>query len=235
MDKGFSALAFQVTGTVHTGQGVPCEDAVLCRDSGKTSFYGIADGQSGKRHCLLGAEKSLAAVCEYIMQRGIDRLSSYAYVDEIRYELIRAVRDCIEKCAAEYASEREEFSSTLNVIVIDRESGEYMTVHLGDGCIVGILENGELRMMSAPDNGITARYTWLTTSADALMHMNVTFGNVSEYNRLLLMSDGAECLCRGRNISRRAQCVMEEYSPDEIIGFVMNSKPRDDASCIIVE
>ena len=121
-------------------------------------------------------------------------------------------------------------------MAVDANTKDYLIIHLGDGSVVGVNTENSSIMLSAPDNGITSRYTWLTTSADAMKHLRIYKGSVENLKRIVLVTDGATMLCRGRNIVKKAEhilCDME--NPCNIINTIKKGDPLDDASCIVVD
>lgn len=66
------AAAVVLPGKAHIAAGCLCEDVVTMRESADFYFYGLADGQSRKKHCRKGAEISLSTAAEYISASGID-------------------------------------------------------------------------------------------------------------------------------------------------------------------
>ena len=94
---------------------------------------------------------------------------------------------------------------------------------------------GQTPIISPPDNGASLYHTWLTTSLNAVSHFRITFGTLKYGMRILLMSDGATCFCKGRNISRQAKELIRNGSPSELQSYLLNSNPSDDASCIILD
>lgn len=90
-------------------------------------------------------------------------------------------------------------------------------------------------MISSPDHGVTARYTWLTTSDDALFHIKMCFGKLENYRKICLMTDGAECICKGKNISFRGRQMLQQSDSETLISHLEKSEPQDDASLLILE
>lgn len=90
-------------------------------------------------------------------------------------------------------------------------------------------------ILSAPENGITSYHTWLTTSQTAVSHLRVTFGSLEDKSRILLMSDGATCLCRGRQVPRQAKELLKTGSSEQLARHLAKSEPVDDATCIVME
>ena len=92
MSVSYRAQTARVTGARHARAGEMCQDAALCGVRGELAFYGLADGQSGARFGLEGAQAALTVIRDYIGRRGLTLLASYVYTDEIQYELAQLLR-----------------------------------------------------------------------------------------------------------------------------------------------
>ena len=235
-DKGcYPVYFFSQTGQHHIADKLPCEDVYTTRYEDPFHFYGLADGQSGKRFCAVGGQTVLTAIAKYVKDKTILHLCSYAYIDELQYELIRMIRSTLSKLSEEYHADISEFSSTIIAVAIDANTKDYLIIHLGDGSVVGITKENSAVMLSAPDNGITNQYTWLTTSTDAMKHLRIYKGSIENLKRIVLLTDGATMLCRGRNIAKRAEPILCDLdNPGNIIREIQQGNPVDDASCVVV-
>lgn len=230
-----TAFLVQKTGRAHLQRGEACEDVSIVRETEGFRFYGLADGQSRKAHCAAGARRSLELVARYLEEKGVQTLSSYPYEDEIQYELIRAIRCSIRELSEEFGAEGEEFSSTLLALAFHPDSGTYAAVHLGDGCLVGVPDEGEPVILSAPEQGMLPHQTWLTTSGGALTHLRLAFGDARRYRRFALFSDGADFVCSGRNLTREGRLLLENGSRTVFEDTWTKAAPRDDASCLVID
>jgi len=68
---------------------------------------------------------------------------------------------------------------------------KYLIVHIGDG-VVGMLDSNDiLSVLSNPDNGEYANYTYFTTCLDP-KRVRLYGGYIKDLNGLVLMSDGVE-------------------------------------------
>jgi len=224
----------QVTGSRHIKEKTLCEDVFWQSSKPPLYYYGLADGQSNKKYCKTGAEAALKALAGYIFSNDIKRMSEYRYLDEIRYLIIRMIRNALDELSTLYRTDISEFSSTILAYIKDTKSRLYMAVHLGDGCILGVNKEDEINMLSAPENGVFQNHTWLTTSEDALEHLHIRFGSTSAYNRIVMMTDGAECLCKGKNIRLRARDLLAFGCTDELRKYVMEAEPKDDATVVLI-
>ena len=235
-DNGcYPAFCFSQTGQHHIADRLPCEDVYITSYEGSFHFYGLADGQTGKRFCAVGGQKVLTAIAQYVEDKTIPHLCHYEYVDELQYELIRVIRSTLSRLSEEYNADISEFSSTILAVAIDANTNDYLIIHLGDGSVVGINRENSTVMLSAPDNGITSQYTWLTTSTDAMKHLRIYKGSVEDKKRIVLLTDGATMLSRGRNVVKKAEPVLCDLDPSNIANEIRKGNPLDDASCIVVD
>lgn len=225
----------QIEGSRHRCSQQPCEDAVLIRTAGDYLFCGLADGQSGTRYGADGGRICLEAIFDYIGSAGIGNLLSTPFPDELPCAFVKAFRKELFSLAKQKSANIQEFASTLLAIAVDLKSGKYVLLHLGDGCAVSIPHTGEPIPVSIPESGITSHHTWLTTSDSAVSHFRVTFGSFENKKRLLLMSDGATCFCRGREIPWKAKDLLRDSAHPQIFERLMQSNPVDDATCILID
>lgn len=230
------AESFKQIGSTHMNQNMGSDDVIYIREKPELLFYGLADGQSGKKHCRQGAETVLEAIEEYLWNRKIYDLSQHRHRDEIQYEMIRIVREKLDELSLENQVQTTEFASTILVMAIDPATGQMMTIHLGDGGILGKRNEGSLHFISAPENGITSKYTWLTTSESALLHLRIDFGYMNHYSRVVMFTDGAEALCRGTYISLGVRRIFnEDGGTSRLAEMIRDSRPSDDATFISID
>lgn len=225
----------QIEGTIHSQDQHICEDAVFRHFTDSYLFYGLADGQSGTAYGLEGGMACLEAISDYINSVGIKKIIDIPFPDELPCQFVQIFRKKLISLAHDKNTELKEFASTFLAIVIDLNSGKYMLLHLGDGCAVSVPHTGDPMVISAPDNGLASCHTWLTTSENAVPHFHVTFGSLEVKKRILLLSDGATCFCRGRSIPWRVKELMKNGSQFQLHDGLMQSNPVDDATCIILD
>lgn len=228
-------MACSVTGRNNEARNAGCEDVFSICETSRIMFYGLADGQSGKARCTAGGTQVLDAVFRFIAEKGIDGMRQYEHSDELQYELIRCVRSSIAALAGAEDTDRAEYASTLVVFAFDVQTRDYVLLHLGDGGIIACQNDGEIRMLSAPENGMTSQYTWLTTSQEALHHLRIGFGNLCAYRRILMITDGATVFARGKNIPERSRAMIRNGSREELVACLSGSEPTDDASFIVID
>lgn len=231
-----SAAWHQTTGENHRRRNETLQDVVLISQENGLSIFGLADGQSGRSHSAEGGRCVLNRIADCIKAHGLREFARCSYQDELKYVLMRNIRRALADLKDELGlSDVRELSSTLMMIAVDEKTGEYMTIHLGDGAIIGARSDGSIRIVSEPENGMTSQYTYLSTSDDAMMHLRIAFGRIHSYSRIVMVTDGAASICRGSNISLRSRRLIQEAQRDDFAGILSADAPLDDASVIVVD
>lgn len=229
------AAACRQTGAWNLQAGRECEDMIYIRETPEFVFYGIADGQSGKSHGADGGYACLEAAADYIQRRGVSGLIDAPFPDELPCMLTRIIRRRLLSLAGEQGGSFSDYASTLLAVAVDPVTCQYVLLHLGDGCAIGVQRDNALLILSPPENGSTKQYTWLTTGLDAVSHMRLAFGTLQGKRRMLLLSDGANCLCRGKNLLRQARELILTGTQEEIMRYLNDAKLSDDASGIVLD
>lgn len=225
----------QIEGTHHHKKHLASEDVVFIRKTQDYLFCGLADGQSNTKYGARGGGVCLEAVSNYIESVGIHALIHFPFPDELPCTIVKAFRKELLSLAESTHESMKEFASTFLAVAVDLRTGEYMLLHLGDGCAIGIPHVGEPVFISNPDNSFAPNQTWLTASDNVISHFRISFGSIKNKKRLLLMSDGATCFCRGRNIPWRAKELLTSGNHAQLQNHLILSNPIDDASCIFLD
>lgn len=230
------AASNRKTGAEHLRRGEGCQDAMLITHEGSLHVYGLADGQSGKTHSAEGGLRILHTVAACLTAHGLREFTHCAHEDEMKYVIMRHIRRALSGMANELQlPDVKELSSTLVMIAVDDRTGEYMTLHLGDGAVIGARHDGSMRFISEPENGVTGRYTYLTTSGDAMLHLRISFGQADAYSRIIMLTDGASGFCRGKNVSPRARQLIRSAGREALAAALDGETPADDASIIVID
>ena len=225
----------QVEGSPKRQTHAPCEDVVFKGITEEFVLYGLADGQSGTQYGAAGSQACLEAIFGLISSVGIENLINSPFPDELPCLFVQAIRKVLLPMTNSRNTDLKEFASTLLIITVSLKSGRYILLHLGDGCAISIPNIGDPAFISKPDTGLTSRHTWLTTSDNAIPHFHVTFGSIENKKRILLVSDGAVCFCRGQHIPWRAKDLLTDGSQLQLHEYLMQSEPLDDATCIVLD
>lgn len=223
---------FQIIGEAHLKKNEKMQDVVCQKETKVMKAWGLTDGQG--ENSVIGGEKVLSEIFEYIFNMGIAKLRDRKFQDEIRYEIMRLVRMKIEQLSEEYSAKPSSFSSTIIIFCVDFELDKYMIIQLGDGCVIAKDSLNKLHMISKPDNGVTNNYTWLTTSEEAVSHLRIQYGDLDDKEKIFIMSDGMDCICYGKNILNVGKELLKNGMTEDIFKYAKESKPQDDATCIIL-
>lgn len=233
--RAVSVSQTQILGHHRHNTDSSCEDVLFVKATDRLLICGIADGKSDAQYGAIGGQISLETVAQYLENTGPDNIMNHPFPDEIPYIIAVALRKRLLDLASSMHADFNDFASTLQLLVMDMLYNTYTLIHLGDGCVIGTGPDGNVSLMSAPDNGLTAYQTWLTTSPNAISHIRITTGSLEQKKRLLLISDGAVCFCKGRNILHHARSLINTGSAEELFQHLTNSNPEDDASCIVID
>ncbi len=225
---------FQKTGKRNSDAGYCCQDIFYQRENADMYFYGLADGQSGKKYGAVGGLISLETIADYVQKWGVSTLVNYRFPDELPGNFAREIRRSLMLRAEENCCDFEEYSSTLLVMAIDPLTAQYLILHLGDGCAMEILEDGSHVILSGPENGLTNHHTWLTTTKNMVRHIRISFGSFAQKKRILLCSDGVQQINQGKNLMWRFSREMMK-SPEEIKVYLEGKESDDDSSCVILD
>lgn len=175
-----------IIGSSHVKSGAPCQDFIHSMTKGDVTCIALADGAGSYKYSDTGAEIACTAVTEYFTSE-FDRFFAMS-ASEIKRFIIHGIRTRLGRKASTLDSTKAELSSTLLFAAIKNDL--FLIGHLGDGVICGEI-NGDLVLLSAPENGEFANTTYFVTSKNYQEHFRIYRGNVSEFSSFFLMSDGA--------------------------------------------
>ncbi len=227
-----SAGAFQQTGSQNQHRQDDCGSVLLVRETPEFCFYGLADPQNGSVCGRTGGTVCLNTVCEGIRSRGINAMANFPFPDEFPCMLMREIRESIQSLIRRRGGVFPDYASTLLAIAVDSVTGKYVLVHLGSGCGVGVREDNSVVIISPPEKTAAPHFT---TSPIAVRHLRLGFGSVNSMKRVILLSNGADRLCNGKNIPRKAKALFTRGTQAEIYSYLKASKPSDDAGCIVLD
>lgn len=223
---------YQETGAEHRRQNQSTQDCWDYFEGGETVICGLADGQSGQHYSQEGAAAVLCCLVGAVKQMGIAGLRNYAFPDERQYALGKMVRQDLRRLVKAHAVSWEEIGSTFVVLAIDTCTGDYVSVHLGDGIIIGVQEDRKIVHISNPENGPLPNSTWLSTSEQLFQHIRVSFGNVEKLDRIILATDGADSFAMGAGLTLPAMQLLKKHGPQELLDYLKTTQPRDDATLL---
>jgi tetratricopeptide (TPR) repeat protein len=212
-------------GRGHLKNSTPCQD--FSYSFKKDNFYisVVCDGAGSCKYSHYGAE---------IVAKCVSNLL-YKYFDELcimnehinkKYVSIFIVSEAINNLtdkSKELNCNIADLSSTLLFVAV--KNGRYLAGHIGDG-VIGIMENGNINVLSHPDNGEFANITYFITGNYAVDRLRIYGGLCDDVEGFVLMTDGAsESIYHRKDKSLAKICVklinyLKDSSEEECCQFL---------------
>ncbi|MFW3894936.1 PP2C family serine/threonine-protein phosphatase [Pseudomonas bharatica] len=186
----------QHTGRSHILSGLPCQDYAAARTQQDFACIALADGAGSKTHSADGARAVVKAVMRALADR-FEELWTLSQDDpaEACAELLTGCRSALERQAIRLCCEYSELASTL--LFVAHSKGRYLAGHVGDGCVVHQQEDGQIAVLSHPENGEYTNTTFFMTDKTVEQHFRLYRGECGLGSGFVIMSDGtAESLYR---------------------------------------
>ena len=171
-------------------------------------FAGLARGKKESIYGRKGAQITLNQLYEYIKKQEIENILD-GYMDQKQYELIKSIRENIQKAAEYTVANLSELSCTFCCLYVDRKTDQFIAVHLGDGQICGITREGKYVRISAPEYGPTKFHTFHTMMDGALSHIRFLSGDITTFQDIFLFSTEI------RNVDRMLKNIEKRVYEDE--------------------
>ena len=189
----WDVVAVAIQGTSHQKINVPCQDAVYWQISPKgTLVIAIADGAGSASLAEIGAE--------IVVRQAVDHLCSseveLADINNLAWQemLMGAFRSALAAVVAEADARQmplREFASTL---IVTLSTPDFVLAgHIGDGASVVGDDEGNVYLLTGPQNGEYANETTFLVSPDALATIQLVKWP-KPARHLALFSDGLQML-----------------------------------------
>lgn len=170
------------TGRHHRAVGLPCQDKVALHRQEGAFCAALADGAGSRENSHIGA----ACVTDCVSRLLGTRFEDF-WAMEPRELADTLTRDCLQ-ALEDLEPPIYELASTL-LFFSAHEDGRYLSGHLGDGAQILVEADGS-RVFSPPENGAYQNETFFITAEDAVEHLRLRKGTLTQEGCLLLMSDG---------------------------------------------
>ena len=182
----FKEFHYQARGHGHLREGTPVQDRTKYLSRGGVQVLCLADGAGSASHSEFGAQAVVDEGCATL----VDRFAEFAASDDgvpVKVELIERLVSRVASVATRHDVGPNDLASTFLCVAVSGD--KFLGAHVGDG-VVGYLKNGELNVISAPDNNEFANQTTFVTSGRAAESMRLFRGSLEEVTGFILMSDG---------------------------------------------
>lgn len=182
----FKEFHYQVRGHGHLRDGTPVQDRTKYLSRGGVQVLCLADGAGSASHSQYGAQAVVDEACATM----VARFAEFAATDDgvrVKVELLDRLVARLDDVATRHGVAPSDLASTFLCVAVSGE--RFLGAHVGDG-VVGYVKNGELKVISAPDNDEFANQTTFVTSGRAVESMRLFRGSTDGVAGFILMSDG---------------------------------------------
>ncbi|MEQ6902031.1 PP2C family serine/threonine-protein phosphatase [Nocardioides sp. YIM 152588] len=182
----FKEYHLHVRGRGHLREGTPGQDRTKFLSRGGVQVLCLADGAGSAAHSDVGAQAVVDEGCAAL----VERFSEFDASDDgalVKVELLERLVAKVAGLADRKGFELRDLASTFLCVAVAGD--RFLGAHVGDG-VVGYLKNGEMKVISAPDNGEFANQTTFVTSGRAADSMRLFRGSLDGVAGFILMSDG---------------------------------------------
>lgn len=236
-----------VRGESHLINGSPCQDASeVCTDaSGRWGIAVVCDGAGSAKRSDEGARKVSIAFRSALLELALklDTHEPGNWITDFIAQKILDIRVDLRILAKN--DDIAPFNSTL-VACLTSPSGGF-SVHIGDGAIFGENTNGDLEIISSPENGEYANETFFVTEPHWIRHIRIT--PMKPMKWLSLCTDGGTSLTMNNEKTVKTgfvypvlKKIIETDDPDEKIRVLeevlsdpkANAVTQDDKTVVIM-
>lgn len=220
-----------VIGKQHERAGGRCEDAWSSArralpDGQEALAVCVSDGAGSAANGWAGALMVSRVLANWLVENS-EKVFTGAAVERKRV-IASILKRVLRRAAAGSGAAIKSFACTV-VAALTITDGRWLTVHLGDGGIVGLF-GGALRIVSAPRKGEFANETFFVTDNDAIESIDVQTGDAGDLEPALqafaLFTDGVE----GSLVNRRTGEVSRVLA--NMFDWLVNNPESDVAAAL---
>lgn len=182
----FKEFHYQARGHGHLRDGTPVQDRTKYLSRGGVQVLCLADGAGSASLSQLGAQAVVDEGCSLLIERFAEYAASEDGV-QAKVDLLGRLMTKVAAVAERHDASPDDLASTFLCVAVSGD--RFLGAHIGDG-VVGYLKNGDLKVISAPDNAEFANQTTFVTSGRALESMRLFRGSLDGVAGFVLMSDG---------------------------------------------
>jgi serine/threonine protein phosphatase PrpC len=182
----FKEFHYQARGHGHLREGTPVQDRTKYLSRGGVQVLCLADGAGSASHSQFGAQAVVDEGCAVL----VDQFSEYAASKDgvqVKVDLLGRLLAKMAAVAERHDVSPDDLASTFLCVAVSGD--RFLGAHVGDG-VVGYQKEGDLKVISGPDNAEFANQTTFVTSARALESMRLFRGSLDGVSGFILMSDG---------------------------------------------
>jgi serine/threonine protein phosphatase PrpC len=213
----------------HENAGGRCEDAwhiarrVVAGLDQEVVAACVCDGAGSASRGWLGASLVSKLVSSWLVENFVTVLKLSK--NDASHEIVAVAKRHLRRLASKSRVQFREFACTTVAVAVAQD-GRWISVHLGDGGIVGQFDNG-LKAVCVPKKGEFANETFFITDDDAATNIDIQFSSQSNGATspcgFALFTDGVEASL----VNRRSKQVAPALAT--ILGWLQEN-PEEEVS-----
>ncbi|MFD6092659.1 PP2C family serine/threonine-protein phosphatase [Oerskovia sp. NPDC060338] len=182
----FKEFHYQVRGHGHLRDGTPVQDRTKFLSRAGIQVLCLADGAGSASHSQFGAQAVVDEGCALLLER-FDNYAERSDGASVKLEILGRLLDKLAGVADRQGLHVRDLASTFMSVAVSGD--KFLGAHVGDG-LIGYLKDGQLRVVSGPDNNEFANQTTFVTSGGAAESIRLFRGSLDGVAGFVLMSDG---------------------------------------------
>lgn len=207
-------------------------------DKNTVTIIALADGAGSSVYSRIGAEIACLTACDELLNIFSNDEQNMT-TGEMKYQVMSSVLRELNLFVNKFELKNDlrDVASTLLIFALEKKTGRYVCLHLGDGLILQI-EKDDIRLLSGPSNGITKKFTDLTSSCNCIRKTRLYYGKAmpDETTGFIMFSDGAaELLWDGLSVQGEVADLMKNRRWRQLEEWLVQQQPEDDYSFIVLE
>ena len=185
MGSEWKVAGTYVKGISHERQNKDCHDRYSFKYYSNAISISLADGAGSALKPEVGAGIATKQVNKTLTQE-----FDYIFASEANHashKITHAIRTAFGIYAKKYGCSLKDLATTLLFACV--KDDRFIAGHIGDG-ILACLRNGELIVLSPPENGEFVNETFFITSSSYKTKFRLFKGNLDKIEGFVLMTDG---------------------------------------------
>ena len=186
-----------VIGRQHEDAGGRCEDAwsssrraMPCGQDALAVC--VSDGAGSAANGWIGAQMTSKVLANWLAEN-VEKMFECDH-DDRKWSIAATLKRILRRAAERSGAEIKSYACTVVAVLVVTD-GRWLTVHLGDGAVIGKVD-GELKALSLPRKGEFANETFFVTDNDAAESLDIQvsseYESANSVTAFALFTDGVE-------------------------------------------
>ena len=175
-------VALTQKGKYHDFSGLPCQDAAYITSKDNIHVAVLCDGAGSVPHSEIASLALSNALGEYLCNVFADVCASSEV--QIKENILGFCKLALSNLCISY----EEASCTLQFLVFDSSTNEFIYGHIGDGGTFISNNDESINVLSYPENGAMPNITFFANNSDVADHIFIQKSTFSSIQTSILMT-----------------------------------------------